>query len=231
MTDIADETPSTETEQPPLRSQAVDRSLDGARARAEERVQRFLDAATELIIENGGLDFTVQDVVERSTQSLRSFYQFFDGKQHLLLAVYEDAMAATAAELAVMVDTVDDPLEKLHATLVTLYEWSELANESATPAPQLTVRSMASFVFDLMTTDRNAVMAATAPLFSVVLNVLHEAVASDAVKVDNERATGAFLLQTVLFNAFGSAGDGDDAARRERAESLWQFLLHGIAER
>ena len=47
-----------------LRDQAVSRSLDDARVRAEDRVQRFLVAATELIIENRNLDFTVQDVVE-----------------------------------------------------------------------------------------------------------------------------------------------------------------------
>ena len=80
---MADDSAAAEVS--PLRDQAVSRSLDGARVRAEQRVQRFLDAASDLILEKGGLDFTVQDVVERSTQSLRSFYQFFDGKQHLLL--------------------------------------------------------------------------------------------------------------------------------------------------
>ena len=82
------------------RERAVARSLDSARSRAEERVQRFLDATVELIRENGGLDFTVQDVVGRSNQSLRSFYQFFDGKQHLLLAVYEASMQAASNTLA-----------------------------------------------------------------------------------------------------------------------------------
>ena len=49
------------------RELAVARSLDPARARAEERVQRFLDAAVELMTQNDtGKDFTVQDVVERS---------------------------------------------------------------------------------------------------------------------------------------------------------------------
>ena len=37
-----------------------------------------------------GKDFTVQDVVERSGQSLRSFYQYFAGKHELLLALFEE---------------------------------------------------------------------------------------------------------------------------------------------
>jgi AcrR family transcriptional regulator len=60
------------------REQAVARSLDPARLRAEKRVQRFIDAALDLMSDSApGIDFTVQDVVEKSGQSLRSFYQYF----------------------------------------------------------------------------------------------------------------------------------------------------------
>ena len=63
------------------------RSLDSARLRAESRVQRFLDAAIELFNSRSGKDFTVQEVVELSGQSLHSFYQYFGGKHELLLAL------------------------------------------------------------------------------------------------------------------------------------------------
>lgn len=47
------------------RELAVARSLDSARSRAETRVQRFLDAALELMNSDSGKEFTVQEVVER----------------------------------------------------------------------------------------------------------------------------------------------------------------------
>ncbi|MEZ5168354.1 MAG: helix-turn-helix domain-containing protein [Acidimicrobiales bacterium] len=187
MAGIAEE--SAADDLPPLRSQAVARSLDGARARAEER-QRFLDATTELILDKGGLDFTVQDVVERSSQSLRSFYQFFDGKQHLLLAVYEDAIRGAAGELAKVLDPIDDPLERLRTAIVTIYEWSEQGPQPATPSPHLTVRAMASFVFELMTTDRDAIASATQPLFALVYDALCAPVEAGAVTADNPRRSG-----------------------------------------
>ena len=74
---------------------AVARSLDSARSRAETRVQRFMDAALELVNRGSGTDFTVQEVVERSGQSLRTFYQYFDGKHELLLALFEESIAST----------------------------------------------------------------------------------------------------------------------------------------
>ena len=57
------------------RQRALSRSLSAARTRAEQRVQRLLDAAFELIDEKGTSEFTIQEVVDRSKQSLRGFYQ------------------------------------------------------------------------------------------------------------------------------------------------------------
>src|SRR3954447_19983158 len=97
------------------RDQAVARSLDSARVRAESRVQRFLDAALELMNDNTtGKEFTVQEVVERSGQSLRSFYQYFGGKQELLLALFEESVRTAAETIERQLADEDDPLERLH---------------------------------------------------------------------------------------------------------------------
>jgi hypothetical protein len=46
-----------------FREAAVARAVDPARLRAERRVQRFLDAALELMTSASEKDFTVQEVV------------------------------------------------------------------------------------------------------------------------------------------------------------------------
>src|SRR5581483_11951057 len=81
------------------RERTVDRSLANHRARALEKSSRFIDAATELLAESGRTDFTVQEIVDRSGQSVRAFYQHFAGKDDLLLAVFEQAMETFAHEL------------------------------------------------------------------------------------------------------------------------------------
>ena len=83
------------------------RALDQARSRAENRVELFLDAARELMSTNSG-EFTVQEVVERSGQSLRTFYQYFAGKHELLLALFEESIRAAAAHLEEVVAESDD---------------------------------------------------------------------------------------------------------------------------
>ena len=80
------------------RELAVARSLDSARNRAETRVQRFLDAALELMHDNERVkEFTVHQVAERSGQSLRSFYQHFGGKHELLFALFEESVRSSAS--------------------------------------------------------------------------------------------------------------------------------------
>src|SRR6478672_2921031 len=103
------------------RELAVARSLDPARVRAEKRVQRFLDAALELMTRPGDKEFTVQEVVEKSGQSLRSFYQYFAGKYELLLALFEESVRSTAEHLEEVVAAEADPLERLHRFVVEHY--------------------------------------------------------------------------------------------------------------
>ena len=80
------------TDEPAWRERAVARSVNAARSRAEQRVQRFLDAAFDLIDEKGTTEFTIQEVVDRSQQSLRAFYEYFDGKDELVLALFEETV-------------------------------------------------------------------------------------------------------------------------------------------
>src|ERR1700684_386845 len=103
------------------REQAVARSLDSARLRAESRVQRFLDAAIELLNSGPSKDFTVQEVVERSGQSLRSFYQYFGGKHELLLALFEESLRWTADHLGDEISQEEDALERRHRFVVEFY--------------------------------------------------------------------------------------------------------------
>ena len=101
------------------------------RERAETRLQRFLDAALELIGEGGpGKDFTVQEVVERSGQSLRLFYQYFGGKHELLLALFEESVRSTTEFLRFQ--TAE---EKATSSVSTGSWWSTTGSVAPAPTP------------------------------------------------------------------------------------------------
>src|SRR5436189_2883914 len=105
-------TPNTPSDapEPVWRERAVTRNLQAARSRAEQRVQRYLDAAFLLIDEKGTTEFTIQEVVDRSQQSLRGFYECFDGKDELVLALFEETVREAFADIAEAVDAETDPV-------------------------------------------------------------------------------------------------------------------------
>src|ERR1700730_2948313 len=99
MAQKASQLVSAPSEEPTWKQRGVERSTRAAKLRAEQRVQRFLDAAQAIITKDGTTDFTVQQVVDVSKQSLRSFYQHFDGKHELLLALFEDALRRATEQI------------------------------------------------------------------------------------------------------------------------------------
>jgi AcrR family transcriptional regulator len=94
---------------------AVERRLSAARARALARSSRFLATALELVQESGRADFTVQDLIDRSNLSLRAFYQHFECKEELLLALYENVQSQFTDAIRQEVSAADGPLGQLEA--------------------------------------------------------------------------------------------------------------------
>ena len=120
-------------DEPGWKTRAVERSTRAAKLRAEQRVQRFLDAAQAIITEKGSTDFTVQEVVDRSRQSLRSFYQHFDGKHDLLLALFEDALRRATAQIAAAAGHLRPGTEPRRAAALTMETVMFVAQSSGAP--------------------------------------------------------------------------------------------------
>src|ERR1700760_3209777 len=112
---------------PSWQGDRVDRSPRNAIERARKRSDRFGDAAIELLSERDEGDFSIQDVVDRSSQSQRTFYTFFDSKDSLMLAVYETILRKTAMPmLQARCEGIDDPVLRLRALLDALSEITEM---------------------------------------------------------------------------------------------------------
>ena len=94
-------------------------------------MQKFLDAAFELIDEKSTTEFTIQEVIDRSGQSLRGFYQYFDGKTELLLALFEETIREATDDLMQVVESETDPLDRLRAFTIRLYEWCDPTEKRA----------------------------------------------------------------------------------------------------
>jgi AcrR family transcriptional regulator len=208
-------------EEPAWKRRAVERSTKAAKLRAEQRVQRFLDAAQAIMSNKGTTDFTVQEVVDRSRQSLRSFYQHFGGKHELLLALFEDALRHAADQIRAAAAGGRDPLERLRAAVELLFELSRPEPGGQRPlftdlAPQLMISHPAE------------VTAAHAPLLALFTDLMAEAARAGELRpeVDPGRVA-ALTVRTVMFIA-QSSGAINGTAHPVTAAEAWEFCSRGF---
>lgn len=210
-----------ESPEPAWRQRAVERSTRAAKLRAEQRVQRFLDAAQELIADKGTTDFTVQEVVERSRQSLRSFYQHFDGKHELLLALFEDALSKSAAEIRERSAAGGDPLEKLRIAVDLLYDSSRPREGRQSPL-------FTDFAIQLLVSHPDQVATAHLPLVSFFTELVTEAVAAGQAVAPKPRRTASLIMQTAMFTAQAPSAPVGSHPAPITAEEVWAFCVGGI---
>ncbi len=211
---------STPTEEPAWKQRAVERSTQAAKRRAEQRVERFLDAAQAIMAEKGTTDFTVQEVVDRSRQSLRSFYQHFDGKHELLLALFEDAMSKSADQFRTIAAEQATPLDRLRVVVQALFD-SSRPTQDATQRPLFT-----DFALRLLVSHPAEMRVANAPLLTLFADLMVELETAGLLRPGfKPRRAAALTMQTVMFNAQSS---GQEGTHPITSEEIWDFCAKGF---
>ncbi|UNC01593.1 TetR/AcrR family transcriptional regulator [Mycolicibacterium boenickei] len=214
---------TTAGEEPAWKQRAVERSIKTAKLRAAQRVQRFLDAAQAIIIEKGSTDFTVQEVVDRSRQSLRSFYLQFDGKHELLLALFEDALSRSADQIRAATSTQGEPIERLKVAIQLLFE-------SSRPDPAAKRPLFTDFAPRLLVSHPSEVKVAHAPLLALLTELMEEASEAGQLRPGiNPRRMAAMTMQTVMFVAQSSGGTDEASVHPITADEVWDFVANGFA--
>jgi AcrR family transcriptional regulator len=214
---------TTPGEEPAWKQRAVERSIKTAKLRAAQRVQRFLDAAQAIIIEKGSTDFTVQEVVDRSRQSLRSFYLQFDGKHELLLALFEDALSRSAEQIRAATESHSEPIKRLKVAVELLYEASR-------PDPTAKRPLFTDFAPRLLVTHPAEVKMATAPLVTLLTELMEAAGEAGELRAEiNPKRVAAMTMQTVMFLAQNSGGSDDATIHPITADEVWDFCSRGFA--
>jgi AcrR family transcriptional regulator len=205
----------------PWQERTIERNLIDAKRRLLSKSARFVEAARALLEETGGLDFTVQDVVERSRLSLRGFYQAFASKDDLLLALYEEGVAASADSLREIMRDAADPLEQIHAFL-SLY-WTSQQDRQV-------IRALMQFHLRATITRPDDIRHALEPVHAVLSQAVARGVDAGRIRSDVSPARLARLLMSMAITAIHSAEiDGTDDGTLALPDDVWTFCLQGMA--
>jgi AcrR family transcriptional regulator len=205
------------------RDRALARTLEPARARSVDRLERLVDAARELANETGTAAFTVAQVAARAEVSLKGFYRCFAGKDDLLVALLEEDSRLGAAILNGMVDAHRDSPARLHAYVTGVFELLTLPG--ALGYAGLLVREHRRL------SDRRPeeMRRALAPMIDVLAAEI-----TVAVSAVSTGAVGSFDPQRQARAVFALVLDGihevarGDAEPLDVAAFLWRFCWGGL---
>jgi AcrR family transcriptional regulator len=211
---------------PGWRQRAVSKSLSAARSRAEQRVQRLMDAAFALIDEKGTTEFTIQEVVDRSKQSLRGFYQYFEGKDELLFALLEETIREALDDLRSAVESESEPLARLRAFTIRLHEWCQPVGVRRKRGAHNRI-PISEFSLQLAVKDPERLNALMAPLSRLLVDLLDAATAAGAIRVKETQRAALLIQQTVMSSWFMTPLVQNPRARAT-AEDAWEFCLRGL---
>lgn len=201
----------------------LERSLDSARVQALARSGEFVHAALALLEEEGSVEFTVQDVVQRSGGSLRRFYQLFSSKDDLVLALFEELITQLVEHIPATVHAGAPPLDRLEICVRTL--WDFVRGEDAPPAK--IVRSMAALHNQLAASRPDGLRLAWDPLRQLITGIIADGVADGSVRsdIEVEELSDLFFDISLAAHIFAIGRIGSTHAR---FDPFWAFCLGAL---
>jgi AcrR family transcriptional regulator len=206
---------------PAWKSQSVERSLQSARVRAQERSDRFVNAGIELIKSTGDTGFTVQEVVDQSGMSIRTFYMFFATKDDLLLAIHETILASEVEpRLRRKTDAEPDVVNKIKVFIEALFE---LSGNSAPVTRAFMVQQ-----HRLAETRPDDLDRAMEPQVNLVTELIQDAADAGRLREGLDVRTSAQLVHQLVHGIVEARVVGSHKASAVTSEQVWEFCSSAI---
>jgi AcrR family transcriptional regulator len=202
-------------------ARVVKRSLRTATKRSIDRGASLVGAAARLLERSNGDGFTVQDVADEAGQSLRTLYQYFESKDDLLLAVFEESMRTYAGVLDGALVDLSDPLERLGGGLIAALRMRDFSGTGVD-------RGLARLRLKLSEVEPELVARSQQPVTQRMHDLVARARDAGAISAeDTEAATYMLLALRTAFITSHTLGN-DSGARLPEVFALVSFCLGGL---
>jgi AcrR family transcriptional regulator len=172
--------------------------------------------------ETGAPVFTVNQVVSAAGTSLKSFYRCFESKDELLAALFEEDARSGASALADTVNHYQDPVARLRAAIVGLFDF--LTVDGRLPYAAAFVREH----LRLSESRPDQLRVVLQPFVEIFRIELENAAASGAVRVDDARRTARTLFHLVVSHLHALLCHQIEESPTEVADNLWAFCAAAL---
>jgi len=213
---------------------SANRVLETGRDQILERSRKIVEAAHELLEEQGLEGLTIRAVLRKTRLSRRAFYERFEGKDDLVLAVFEHTIRMAASHLNEVVRATADPIERLRMIVSSLVLGSVALAGPDGPGSNRRGAALSREHLRLAESRPADLQAALSPLLALITQQLSDGMQAEAVRSDDPRRMGALVYNlvstTVHTELLAEESARPDRAQRTRlAADIWEFCRRAIA--
>jgi len=190
------------------------------REQALRRGHRIVQAATELVAEGGLESVTLRALLDKTGLARRAFYSHFRSMDDVLLAVFEDAMAAGAARFREDSERLVDPVAALEHVVRTT------ATAALSSSDRVYMLAMTQQHVRLAQHRPDELNAAHAPMTDLYADLLRTGMEKGVVRQADPRALAELiqgLISTQIHRNLHRVAE--DA---KWVDDLWEFVRSGI---
>jgi AcrR family transcriptional regulator len=213
---------------------SASRVLDTSRDQILERSRKIVEAAYELLEEEGLEGLTIRAVLNRTKLSRRAFYERFEGKDDLVLAVFEQTIRMATSFYSKQTGRLSDPLERLELIVNSIVLGSSTL--TAPPHGEGDRRGAAQSREHLRLAESRPhdLQAALSPLIALLAQQLSAGMESGAVRRADPQQLATFLYNLVSTTVHTELltrenAEPNPAHRAQLASNIWEFCRRAIA--
>jgi AcrR family transcriptional regulator len=221
---------------PPARweTRSTSRVVEAGRDQILERSRKIVEAAYQLLGQDGLDGLTIRAVLKKTGLSRRAFYERFAGKDDLMLAVFEETIRLAARYYREEIKALPDPLARLKLIVTSIVLRRSLQQGAEDEQSDRRGAAMSREHLRLAESHPDDLQATLSPLISMITQILSDGMAAGVVRQDDPRrlATLVYNLVSTTVHSELLAQKSAKPSREHRlrlADDLWEFCRRAIA--
>jgi AcrR family transcriptional regulator len=213
---------------------SAQRVLEAGRDQILDRSRHLVDAAYELLEQHGLEGLTIRAVLKRTGLSRRAFYERFEGKDELVLAVFEQTILGAALHLGELLKRETGAMQRLRVIVESIV-YGNLALASPGGAQSNRRAAALSREHLRLAESRPAeLQTALQPLLAIIAEQLAAGMEAGTIRRDDTRRMTALVYNLVSSTVHTEllaeeSARPNRAQRRRLADDIWEFCRRAIS--
>lgn len=209
------------------------RVLETGRDQLLERSRKIVEAAYDLLEDEGLEGLTIRAVLTKTGLSRRAFYERFEGKDDLVLAVFEQTIRKAAQFFFELVAEVSDPMERLRVILTYIVLGKGMLPDAQGVANNRRGAALSREHLRLAESRPHDLQVALRPLIALIEQELAAGMAAGVVRQDDPQRLAVLVYNVVSTTVHSELLatenlEPDQASITRLANDIWEFCQRAI---